>query len=106
MVINLHQDAHDTFQDALDSCPHNIQILYSAKPAEFKTWMLSQSFADNITVTGEKIHSFLRGEVCGRKRKNDDRKVIGYATVRQYGTACIDLYKQQKSLNMNANPHP
>jgi hypothetical protein len=26
--------------------------------------------------------------------------------VRQYGTACIDLYKQQKSLNMNANPHP
>ena len=42
--------------------------------------MLSQSFADNIT--GEKIHSFLRGEVCGRRRKNDDRKVIGYASVR------------------------
>ena len=106
MVINLQQDAHDTFQDALDSRPHNTQISYSARQAEFKAWMLSQSFADNITVTGEKIHSFLRGEVCGRKRKNDDRKVIGYATVRQYGTACIDLYKQQKSLNMNANPHP
>ena len=23
-----------------------------------------------------------------------------------YGTACIDLCKEQKSLNMNANPHP
>ena len=55
MVINLHQDAHDTFQDALDSCLHNTQISYSAKQAEFKTWTLSQSFADNITVTGEKI---------------------------------------------------
>ena len=31
---------------------------------------------------------------------------MGYSTVRQYGTACIDLYKQQKSLNMNANPNP
>ena len=38
--------------------------------------------------------------------KNDNSKAIGYSTVRQYGTACIDLYKQQKSLNMNANPHP
>jgi hypothetical protein len=106
MVINLQQDAHDTFQDALDLHLHNTQISYSAKQAEFKAWMLSKSFADNITVTGERTHLFLRGEVCGRKRKNDDSKVIGYATVRQYGTACIDLYKQQKSLNMNANPHP
>ena len=106
MVINLQQNAHDTFQDALHACPHNTQISYSAKQAEFKAWMPSKSFADNITVTGEKIHSFLRGEVCGRKRKNDGRKVIGYATVRQYGTACIDLYEQQKSLNMNSNLHP
>ena len=68
--------------------------------------MLSQSFAVNITVTGEKVHSFLRCEVCGRKRKNDGSKAIGYSTVRQYGTACLDLYKQQKTLNMNANPHP
>ena len=43
MVINLQQDAHDTFQDALDPRPHNTKILYSAKQAEFKTWMLSQS---------------------------------------------------------------
>ena len=63
MVINLQQDDHNTFQDALDSCPHNTQISYSSKQAEFKTWKLSQSFADNITVTGEKIHSFLRSEV-------------------------------------------
>ena len=40
------------------------------------------------------------------KGKNENSKTIGYSTVRQYGTACIDLYKQQKSWNMNANPHP
>jgi ribosomal protein L5 len=60
----------------------------------------------NITVTGEKIHSFLRGKVFGRKRKNDDSKGIGYSTVRQYGTVCIGVYKQQTSFNMTANPYP
>ena len=68
--------------------------------------MLSQSFVDNITVTGEKIHSFLIDKVCRRKRKSDDSKVIEYSNMRQNGTACINLNKQQKSLNMNANPHP
>ena len=67
--------------------------------------MLSQSSADNITVTGKKIHSFLRGKVCERKRKNNDSNIIGYSTLRQYGTAYIELYKQQKPLNRNANPH-
>ena len=91
MAINLQQDAHDTFQDALNSRPHNTQLSYSSKQAEFKEWMLAQNFGDNITATGEKIHSFLKGEVCGRKRKNDNSKTVGYSTVRQYGTACIDL---------------
>ena len=68
--------------------------------------MLAQDFADDITVTGENIHSFLTGEVCGKKGKNNNSKTIEYSTFRQYGSACIDLYKQQKSLNMNANPHP
>ena len=39
-------------------------------------------------------------------RKKDDSKVIGYSTVKQHRTACIDLYKRQKSLNMSANLHP
>ena len=93
MAINLHHDTHDSFQDALDACLHNTQLSISSQQADFKTWMLTQNFVDNITVTGEKIHSFLKGEVFGRKRKNDNSKTVGYSTVRQYGTACIDLYR-------------
>lgn len=48
----------------------------------FKTWMISQTFTDNITINDENFHSFLRGEVCGRKRKQNDFEVIGYSTVR------------------------
>ena len=67
MAINLQQDAHDTFKDALNSHPHNTQLSFPSKQAEFKVWMLAKNFVDNITVTGEKIHSFLKSEVCGRK---------------------------------------
>ena len=75
---------------------------------EFKSWMLAQHFADYIyiTVTHEQIHTIMRVQVCGRNRNNDSSIVVSYYTVRQYETACIDLYKQQKSWNMNANPHP
>ena len=58
MAINLQLDAHDTFQDALNSRPHNTQLSYSSKHAEFKEWMLAQNFVDNITVTGEKFILF------------------------------------------------
>ena len=36
MVINLQQDAHDTFQDALDSHPCHIQVAFSTKQAELR----------------------------------------------------------------------
>ena len=68
--------------------------------------MLAQDFTQNITVTGEKIHSYLKGEVCGRKGKNENSKAVEYSTVWQYGAACVDLYNQKKVLNMDANPHP
>ena len=58
MAINLQQDAHDTFQDALNSHRHNTKLTYFSKQAEFKEWMLAQNFLDNITVTGEKFIPF------------------------------------------------
>ena len=71
MVFNLQQDAHDIFQDAFYLSPHNPQLSYFSKQAEVKTWILEQNFVDNITVTGKKIILLSRGDVCGRKRKND-----------------------------------
>jgi hypothetical protein len=75
MVINLQQDAHDTFQDALDSHPHNTQISYSAKQAEFKTWMISQSFADNISQSLVKRFTHFKEEkfVEGKERMMKER---------------------------------
>ena len=55
IAIELQQNAHDTFQDALNSHPHNTQLSYSSKQAEIKAWMLAQHFEDIITVTGEKF---------------------------------------------------
>ena len=69
------------------------------------TWILAQNFVDNITVTGEKIIHFLKGEVCGREKAKDNSKALGYSTVRQFGTAFIDLYKQQKSVKMKVKLH-
>ena len=106
LAISLQQDTHDIFQNVLNSCPNNTQLLCSSMQAQFKTWMLAQNFIDDITVTSERNHSFLKSVTCGRKRKSDSSKAVGYSSVRQYGTSCIDLYKQQRSLNMNANPHP
>ena len=82
MAVSLQEDAHDTFQDTLNSCPHNTQLSHSSKQAELKTWKLSQHFEDTVTVTGENIHSFLNGDVCGRKRMNDNSKAVIYSTVR------------------------
>ena len=50
--------------------PQNAELSYSKKQTEFKTWMLAQHFAENIIVPGKKIHSYQRGDVCGRKGKN------------------------------------
>ena len=68
--------------------------------------MISKRFADSKTVTGAKIVSFLRQEVQGRESRREPGKVIGYPTVRNYGAACIDLYKQQVARGMNSNPNP
>ena len=44
--------------------------------------MLAQHFKDDITVTGERRHSFLNGDVYGRKKMNDNSKAVGYSSVR------------------------
>ena len=48
----------------------------------------------------------LMNKVVNRKRKNDNLKVIGYSSLSAHGSACIDLYKEQDSKNMNSNLHP
>ena len=57
MAINLQQDTHDIFQNVLNLCPNNTQLLCSLMQAEFKTWMRAQNFIDYIAVTGK--NSFL-----------------------------------------------
>ena len=61
-------------------------------------WIISQSLVKKI------IH-FLKGEVCGTEKAKDNSKALGYSTVRQNGTAFIDLYKQQKSVIMKVKLH-
>ncbi len=104
--LNLQQDEFSTYIEALESRPQNTTITYEAKKEEFEDWMRRQNFMDGVTVTGSKIHSFLRNEVVDRTYKNNASKKIGYSTVRAYGAACVDLYKHQVSLNQNSNAHP
>lgn len=63
-------------------------------------------YPDGITVTGAKLHQFLREKVCNRSYQQDKGKTIGFGTVRAYKTAIIDLYTQQKGMHMNSNEHP
>lgn len=105
-ALMLLNDSHAVFQESRENRPQNTTLSYHKKQEEFIEWMNSHNFADGITVTGEKIVSFLRSRVAGRTNKRNSTKKIGYSTVRSYGAACIDLFRHQQNLRINSNPHP
>jgi hypothetical protein len=103
--IGLEQDQLQTLQDARSGRPQNTSKAYRSKQCEFIQWMEQQRFIDGVTVTGPKVHSFLR-TVMSRPNRRQAGAVIGYSSLKAYGAACIDLYNQQKFLNTNSNSHP
>ena len=103
--IGLEQDQLATMREAQERRPPNTKKSYCSKQKEFVEWMRQQSFIDHITVTGPKVHSFLRS-VLNRPSKRKSSQAVGFSTLKAYGAACIDLYRQQQYLHSNSNPHP
>ena len=103
--ISLEQDQLETMKEALDNRPRNTLKSYESKQKEFVAWMHSKNFLDGITITGAKVHSFLRS-VINRPNKRKSSCTIGSSSLKSYGASCIDLYKRQRYLNSNSNPHP
>jgi hypothetical protein len=68
--------------------------------------MEGKRFTDGITVTAAKIVAFLRTEVIGRPNRRKADQTVGHSTIRGYGAACQDLYRQQVVKKINANPDP
>jgi hypothetical protein len=109
-----------TLQEGYANRPKNTTLTYNRRAEEFSHWCIEvMHYPDSDTVTGKKLHRFLREQVCGRKRRVKKRKrnnnqdaveepqeVIGFFTLRTYKSAIIDLYMQQKGMNMNNNEHP
>jgi hypothetical protein len=95
-----------TLQEGFESRPKNTNLAYNKKALEFIRWCDSMNYPDSSTVTGKKLHHFLKEQVCHRKSKKDSKKTIGFYTLRTYKSAIIDLYMQQKGLNQNSNEHP
>ncbi|KAI9104912.1 hypothetical protein DFS34DRAFT_562038, partial [Phlyctochytrium arcticum] len=84
---------------------------YGPKQVEFKDWCATQGFPDGDTVSAMKLHFSLETEVvgcqsCKRQKSGAAEKIIGLGTIEAYASALVDLYKQQKHLGMNNNPHP
>jgi hypothetical protein len=105
-MSNLQDDINNTLLEKMRTRPKNTSKTYNARRSEFIKWMEDSNFPDSITVTAEKIHSFMKHNVINRMSKTNSNVRIGYSTIRAYCSACIDLYKEQRSLNMNSNPHP
>ena len=91
--VALEQDQLQTLVDARDARPVNTSKAYRSKQREFIHWMEQQRFVDGITVTGPKVHSFLR-TVMNRRNKRQAGAVIGYTSIKASGAACFDLYVQ------------
>ena len=103
--IALEQDQLATMREAQDNRPRNTTKNFQSKQKEFVEWMRQQNFIDQTTLLGAKVHSFLRS-VLNRPSKRKSSSVVGFSTLKSYGAACIDLYKQQQYLHSNSNPHP
>jgi hypothetical protein len=82
---------------------------YDPKVAEYKSWC-DEVYGLNpvetrYTVNEAKLVAFLQMKVIGRKQKNGDQE-IGISTVKAYRNAVVDLYKTQRSQNVNNYDHP
>lgn len=95
-----------TLQEGFVNRPKNTNLSYNRKAREFSDWCREVGYPDGATVTGAKLHRFLKDKVCSRCNRKDKGKIVGFLTVRQYKSAIIDLYTQQKGMNMNTNEHP
>jgi hypothetical protein len=58
--LQLELDQHNTVLESNEARPRNTALSYGRKQEEFTSWMESMHFPDGITVTGAKVHSFLR----------------------------------------------
>jgi len=83
---------------------------YDPRVVEFKQWcdqyFENDTLETRYTVTEAKLVSFLRMEVIGRMSKKNQNEEIGESSIKAYKNAIVDLYKQQRSQNVNSNPHP
>ena len=96
-----------TLQEGFENRPKNTNLAYDKKAAEFSKWCIDVvGYPDGATVSGSKLHRFLRDQVCNRTNRKDKHKQIGFFTVRNYKSAIVDLYMQQKGMKMNRNEHP
>ena len=100
-------------QTKLDNQRHRAKSTnnqYDPCITDFKKWCDTYFENDPLetryTVAEAKLVSFLRMEVIGRKNRNNENEEIGESSMKAYKNAIADLYKQQKSQNVNSNPHP
>ncbi|KAL3702058.1 hypothetical protein R1sor_020080 [Riccia sorocarpa] len=110
--VDIELSIRRTYQRAQEIRPENTNRAYVKKQREFIEWCnKKEGFEDGCIVTPGKLHLFLVEEVIGRerrnkKRDNEQRKVIGKATIQGYTAAVVDLWSQQKQQKVNAHPNP
>ena len=89
--------------------PKKTNDQYDPKVKEYRKWcdtiFASETVETRYTVTEAKLVAFLQMKVIGRQRRSGGGQ-IGIQTVRAYKNAIVDLYKTQRSQNVNNNLHP
>ena len=107
--------------------PQGTKQAYTCKQDEYKSFCEEEYPGEySSTVTEQKLVYFMSKAVLGRKHRkrgrkkpkhgsesesssSDDeqsKKEIGLSTVKQYVSAIVDLYAQQKLAGVNSHPHP
>jgi hypothetical protein len=104
--IEIDESVNTTVQETLSIRPAATTRKYQTYQKEFIEWCHTKGYRDGETVTGGKLHLFLKNEVVGRLSKKNKTKIIGGSTVCGCVSAIVDLYNQQVSMKMNSNPHP
>ena len=80
----MEQDGLDTVENSRAKRPKNTTKSYDARAREFQAWCKEKKLKGGDTVTGPKLHYFLKHEVKGRISRKDPSKVIGVSTFDQY----------------------
>ncbi|KDO19099.1 hypothetical protein SPRG_15578 [Saprolegnia parasitica CBS 223.65] len=120
LAFAMQRSAMETYEMAADKRPKATKAAYSAKAQEYVDWFKAKPGNANKLplVDAQTLHYFIKDKVIGRtarpKTKKDtgagstkeSTKVIGYATVKQYVNAIVDLYQEQVRQRANTNPHP